>query len=129
VDFVGSARGSDGCSIGTNQFLSFYGDDTGFEGSESYEVKLDRAKIKEQWAGQTTVQFRAGWYDSADQGLAMVTLSTERVQVDGSTVDDNNEISLIIDPGVRVDGVCASLVAVATVVLGSDGTVTITIPK
>jgi hypothetical protein len=67
----------------------------------------------------------AGWYGSS--GQAKVTLSTEPLLADGTSLNGNNAMSFVVDPEAKLFGSCAPSVADTTVVIGSDGIVTITV--
>jgi hypothetical protein len=128
IFFLGFGQGVF-CVPGNTTYLTFSGDNTRFGGSESYTVALGRALADGRWSGSTLVQLRAGWGGSVDYGLATAAIFTKRVLANGSVVSDNNEISFSIDPARRSDFKCSLEIAVATVVQGMDGKVTITIPK
>jgi hypothetical protein len=127
VYFLGSALGP-GCFPTNFTYLSYFGKTSGDTGSEKYGVKLGNAFADGQWSGSTTVRLRAGWFES-DFGLASVTMSTSQLLANGTYVDDNNRRDFVIDPIPQEPFSCAALVATATVDIGADGKVTITVRK
>jgi hypothetical protein len=122
--FLGQAQGYS-CTPANGTYLTFTGDNSGAAGSENYTIALGRAWTDGKWSESTTVQLRAGWYGSTDKGKATMTMFTRRVLVNGTTINDNNVISLIVDPHAAISG-CAPQIGTATVVRGLDGKVNIT---
>jgi hypothetical protein len=110
--FLGQAQGFS-CTPANGTYLTFTGDNSGAAGSESYTIALGRAWTDGKWSGSTTVQLRAGWFGNTDKGKATMTMN------------DNNVISLIVDPHAAISG-CAPQIGTATVVRGLDGKVNIT---
>jgi hypothetical protein len=125
VYFLGGARGFS-CNPFRDAYIAYSGDGYGPFGSETFQVYLGKASTDGQWSGSTTVQLRAGWR-FPDLGLVNVTLSTKRFLADGTSVDDNNTISFVVDPP-RATG-CPSPLANATVSIYASGTVSIFVPK
>jgi hypothetical protein len=125
IFFLGFAQGYS-CSPESTTYLTFGGDE--YNGGEFYTISLGKAWANGQWTGSTTVELRAGWNGNVNQGLASLTLFTTHL-VNGTPVNDNNEITFVIDPPIRLIGQCSPQIAFATVARGLDGTVTITIPK
>jgi PT repeat len=103
-------------------YMSYTRDGRGATDSEEFNVKLGRAFADGKWSGSTTVLLRASWF-GRDHGQANATLSTKRVLPNGTTINDNNAISFVIDPALG-----DTTVANATVSIGVGGTVTITGP-
>jgi hypothetical protein len=124
VFFLGGARGPT-CEPHVSTYMSFSGDVYGPSGKEEFNVNLGKALVDGKWSGSTTVQLRAGWFDSDSGGQATITMSTKRVQANGASVEDNNAISFVFNPPSRQAYFeCAPPVADAKVVIGTDGSVT-----
>jgi hypothetical protein len=128
VYFLGFGRGYD-CNPQSMTYIPTFTSGSGATNSERFTVKLGQAFADLKWSTSTTVQLRAGWYNQADNGVATVTLSTTRVQTNGAIINDNNAISFGIDPPSSPALTCAPLVGTLTVGIGTDGKVTMTVPK
>lgn len=124
VSFLMAARGLY-CFPKDFTYLSYGGDADGSSGNEEFNVNLGKAFVDGKWIGSTAVQLRAGWLNLG--GQATVTMSTKRFMADGTSVNDNNAISFVVNPINRPPEACASPVADATVIIGPGGIVTITV--
>jgi hypothetical protein len=126
VYFLGSAQGPD-CSPKNATYLHARGDARGCNGGvENYLIYLGKAFADQKWNGSTTVLLAAGW-TNLPQGLAVINMSTWRYLANGTVFWDNNQISFYIEPAKRPTGQCSLQIAVANVVRGTDGKVTVTV--
>jgi hypothetical protein len=127
VDFLGIAKGPtcDG-PYDRNAYI-FCFSSVGVSYIDEFVVTLGPAFRQCAWSGSTTVNLRAGWFGDTDHGLAVVTMSTYQFLPYGSAVEDDNEISFVIDPTAYRGASNPPRVATASVNVGAGGNVTITV--